>query len=67
MNKLVLLVPFMLCSCASVKENNNYGFFPRAGMQEDAQDFPNTKYNMMDSSDGSEDPNANIKVWKAVY
>jgi len=42
-------------------------FLPGPGMQEDAQDFPNTKYNLMDSTDGKQDPNANLKIWKTTY
>jgi len=60
-------MPLVLCSCTTVKETNNYGFFPKPGMDEDSQDRNNTKYNIMDSSDGSRDPNANIKVWGATY
>lgn len=67
MNRLVVLIPLIFSSCANVKEDNRYGFFPGPGMSEDAQDFPNTKYNMMDSTDGSQDPSANIKVWGATY
>ena len=46
-------MPLVLCSCTTVKETNNYGFFPKPGMDEDSQDRNNTKYNIMDSSDGS--------------
>lgn len=64
---LILLIPFIICSCASVNTNDRYGFFP-SGMSEDAQDRPyNTKYNLMDSTDGKQDPNANLKVWGATY
>jgi hypothetical protein len=65
--KWFCIVPILLSGCASVKQEGNYGFFPPPGMQEDAQDRYNSKYNLLDSSDGSEDPNANIKVWKAEY
>ena len=65
---LCLLVPLSISSCTSVKTNDRYGFFPGAGMSEDAQDRQsNTKYNLMDSSDGKQDPTANIKVWGATY
>jgi hypothetical protein len=66
MNKLVWLMPLVLSSCASLDEDNRYGFLPGPGMHEDAQDFP-TKYNQMDSSDGSQDPNAKLKIWGATY
>lgn len=66
--RLIFGLPLVLCSCASVQvDNDRYGFFPTPGMQEDAQDRINTKYNLLDSSDGSKDPNANIKVWGATY
>jgi len=40
---------------------------PPPGLDADAQDRYNTKYNMMDSSDGSSDPTAEVKIWGAVY
>lgn len=67
MNMLVLLVPLMLSSCASVNNSNRHGFFPNPGMHEDAQDRTNTKYNLMDSTDGKQDPNAQIRMWGATY
>lgn len=58
----------MLSSCANVRvESDRYGFFPNPGMSEDAQDRTNTKYNLMDSSDGRRDPNGDLKVWGATY
>jgi hypothetical protein len=60
-------VAITFSSCASLHEDNRYGFLPGPGMSEDAQDFPDTRHNMMDSSDGSQDPNARLKVWGAVY
>ena len=63
-----ILLPIFLCSCSSVNVNNDrYGFFPGPGMNEDSQDRNNTKYNLMDSPDGSKDPNAKINVWGANY
>lgn len=70
MRLLVFLIPIIFCSCSSVQVNNSnskYGFYPSPGMSEDAQDRYDTKYNIMDSSDGSKDPNAKVKVWGAVY
>lgn len=67
MKKLICLLPLALVGCASVNSNNNYGFNPGPGMQEDGQDRNNTKYNMMDSPDGRRDPNANVKLWGATY
>jgi len=62
---LLLFAVIALQGCASVNENNNYGFGARPGMQEDS--ITNTKYNLMDSQDGSKDPNARIKIWRATY
>lgn len=64
---LLLLIPLIICSCTTVNEHNNYGFFPAPGMDEDSQDRHNTKYNMMDSPDGSQDPNAHVKIWGTKY
>lgn len=65
---LIFSAPFIICSCTSINTNDRYGFFPGGGMSEDAQDRPyNTKYNLMDSTDGKQDPNANVKVWGATY
>jgi len=36
-------------------------------MAEDSIDWGYNKYNMMDSPDGSDDPNAKIKIWGAKY
>lgn len=64
---LMLMLPLSLTSCVTV-DNDRYGFFPGSGMSEDAQDRPyNTKYNLMDSSDGKQDPTGNVKVWGATY
>ena len=65
MKYIVLLLPLLLCNCASVHQEQ--GWFPAPGMHEDGQDRTNTKYNQMDSSDGSHDPTAKVKVWGAVY
>jgi len=67
--KLILLgVPLVISSCANVKiDNDRYGFLPGPGMDSDSQDRNNTKYNLMDSSDGKQDPSANVKVWGVTY
>jgi len=60
-----LFVILFLSSCASVdKVRQDQGWFP-VGMDEDAQSFYNTKYNMMDN--GQDDPNASIKVFNTKY
>jgi len=51
-----ILMTFFFVGCANV----SYKTIPD-GMSEDAQDYP-TKYNLMDSPDGSQDPNINAKI-----
>lgn len=68
MKILYAIVPLALSSCASVNNNFTYNKSIGPGMSGDAQDrYYNTKYNMMDSSDGSQDPTANIKLWGVKY
>jgi len=68
MRLMLLAITLALSSCANVQvDNNRYGFMPHPGMDSDSQDRNNTKYNLMDSSDGSKDPTAPIKVWGATY
>ena len=57
----------ILCSCTTVSTDTKQYYSSRPGMSEDAQDFPNTKYNLMDSSDGQNDPTTNIKIWSTKY
>jgi hypothetical protein len=45
--------------------NTSYHTIP-SGMREDSQDY-NTKYNMMDSQDGSKNPNAQVRIFGATY
>jgi len=65
---LSIITALLLSSCAnnSLNENNKYGFTVGPGMQEDAQDM-NSKYNLMDSSDGKQDPNINSVFWKTKF
>lgn len=49
-----IVLAFFVIGCSNV----SYKTIPNA-MSEDAQDYP-TKYNMMDSPDGSKNPNAQI-------
>lgn len=49
-----ILMTFFFIGCS----NTTYKTIPN-GMCEDAQDYP-TKYNLMDSPDGSKNPNAQI-------
>lgn len=69
MRLILTCLPLVLGSCTSIKvENDRYGFFPKPGMSEDAQDrYYNSKYNLMDSSDGSGDPNAQLEVFKQKF
>jgi hypothetical protein len=63
--KFLYILPLLaLASCATTQDK--HGGFP-AGMSEDSQDQYNTKYNLMDSPDGKQDPNGRIKIWGAVY
>jgi hypothetical protein len=65
MKYLVLMIPLALCSCASTDRKPDWLY--GAGMHEDAQDRNNTKYNLMDSPDGRQDPTAGVNVRGAVY
>jgi hypothetical protein len=63
--KFLYILPLLaLASCATTQDK--HASFP-AGMSEDSQDQHNTKYNLMDSPDGRQDPNGRIKIWGAVY
>ena len=66
MKAAIILISFLFCSCASYKQSDE-GFFPAPGMDSDSQDRYNTKYNLLDSSDGSEDPNAQINIFKQKF
>jgi PBP1b-binding outer membrane lipoprotein LpoB len=51
--------------CANVdKVQEKEGWFP-VGMDEDAQSFYNTKYNMIDN--GQDEPSAKIKVFNTKF
>ena len=56
-----ILMTFFFVGCA----NTSYHTIP-SGMAEDSQDYP-TKYNMMDSPDGSKNPNAQVRIFGATY
>jgi len=61
-----ILLTFFFIGCASIdKVQEKEGWFP-AGMDEDGQSFHNSKYNMMDTSDGSRG-NSDIKVFRLEY
>jgi hypothetical protein len=51
-----ILMTFFFIGCS----NTNYRNIPD-GMCEDSQNY-STKYNLMDSPDGSQDPNINAKI-----
>ena len=56
-------LPFIMCSCSTVSHDP----YTKNNMAEDSIDWGYNKYNMMDSPDGSNDPNAKIKIWGAKY
>jgi len=56
-----IFVAFFVIGCAGT----TYQTIPNA-MCEDAQDYP-TKYNLMDSPDGSKNPNAQLNILKLKY
>ena len=61
-----ILFTFFFIGCASVDNvGEKEGWMP-SGMSEDAQDYP-TKYNMMDSPDGSKNPNAQVNIFRLHY
>ena len=61
-----ILFTFFFIGCASVdKVGEKEGWMP-SGMSEDAQDYP-TKYNMMNSPDGSKNPNAQVNIFRLHY
>jgi hypothetical protein len=61
-----ILMTFFFVGCASVSQvGKNERWFAN-GMSEDAQDYP-TKYNTMDSPDGSRNPNAQVNIFGATY
>lgn len=63
MKWMLISLPFIVCSCSNVSP----GPYTKNNMAEDSIDWGYNKYNMMDSPDGSDDPNAKIKIWGAKY
>jgi len=62
--KSILLLVFMVFAVIGCA-NTSYKSY-RSGMAEDAQDYP-TKYNMMDSPDGRQNPNGQIRIFGVTY
>lgn len=62
----LIFIPIMLMGLSSCS-NVSQGPYGKDNMAEDSIDWGYNKYNMMDSSDGSGDPNARIKIWGAKY
>jgi hypothetical protein len=61
-----VFLAFILMGCSTTSQvRKEQGWFP-SGMAEDAQDYP-TKYNMMDSPDGSRNPNIQDNIFGVVY
>jgi hypothetical protein len=62
-----ILLTFFFIGCASIdKVQEKEGWFP-TGMDEDNQSFYNSKYNTMDSADGSKSPNAQVNIFGVTY
>ncbi len=62
----LIIISILFSSCASI-DNDRYGFFPTPKEQEDSVTWEYNKYNLMDSPDGRQDPNAKVKIWGAIY
>lgn len=60
---ILVFLSTVLVSCSSVKQ----GPYSKNNMAEDSIDWGYSKYNLLDSPDGSNDPNARIKIWGAKY
>jgi len=58
---LYIFLFIIMIGCA----NSSYHTIPDA-MCEDSQNY-STKYNMMDSQDGSKNPNAQVNIFGATY
>jgi len=56
-----IVMTFFFMGCANISPNNT-----RSGMNEDAQDYP-TKYNLMDSPDGRQNPNSKARIFGVTY
>ena len=61
-----VFLAFLLMGCSTTSQvGKDQGWLP-SGMAEDAQDYP-TKYNMMDSPDGSNNPNVQANIFNIKY
>ena len=61
-----VFLAFVLMGCSTTSQvGKDEGWLP-TGMTEDAQDYP-TKYNMMDSPDGSRNPNIQDNIFGVTY
>jgi len=60
---ILVAMSTIFVSCSSVKQ----GPYTKNNMAEDNIDWGYSKYNLLDSPDGSNDPNARIKIWGAKY
>ena len=56
-----------ITGCANIPVYKSEGFIPNPSMSEDAQDFYNSKYNLMDSNDGSNDPTASATIFNKKF
>jgi hypothetical protein len=61
-----VFLAFLLMGCSTTSQvSKDQGWLP-SGMAEDAQDYT-TKYNMMDSPDGSNNPNVQANIFNIKY
>jgi hypothetical protein len=61
-----VFLAFLMMGCSTTSQvSKDQGWLP-SGMAEDAQDYP-TKYNMMDSPDGSNNPNVQANIFNIKY
>jgi hypothetical protein len=61
-----VFLAFILMGCSTISQvGKDQGWFP-SGIEEDSQDY-STKYNMMDSPDGSRNPNIEFKIFSYKY
>jgi hypothetical protein len=56
-----IAIAYFFIGCANTSHNST-----PSGMAEDAQDYP-TKYNMIDSPDGRQNPNGQVRIFGVTY
>lgn len=63
---LIILLSLNSCSTVS-KVQEDDGWFPSPSQSEDNINWEYNKYNLLDSQDGSEDPNAKATIFKNKF